>query len=165
MNRVTTFNDRYGRVTVIHVHTPQEDHDARTRPSTPDELDALDALDDAAASTGRRSQRVTDETVQEIITRYQGGFTVPTIAAALNLSPDTIKRYLRHARVPLRDDRKGQGPTRTADRIARAGTTTRTIRAWAREQGIPVPLAGQVPDAIIDAYLAAQTPDRSSDQP
>lgn len=154
MNRVTVAaRDETGRITTAFVHTPQEDTDARTRPSDPD---LPDITTGHRGKGGRRRQRITDETVQEIITRYRDGYTVPTIAYALNVSADTIKRYLRHAGVELRDDRRGQGATAAADRIAAAGATPRQIRGWAREQGFPVPLAGPVPDAIINAYLTRQ---------
>jgi hypothetical protein len=74
------------------------------------------------------ARRTPPETVQAIITRYQQGETAPTIAQAL------------------------------ADRVAALGTTTRTIRAWARATGHPVPAAGQVPATTIDAYQAAHPP-------
>lgn len=177
---MTAFTARYSvaarddhlRITSVRVYPTAEERlaDARTRPSDPDDA----WLEEFARTKGyelepeRRRQRVTDETVQEIIRRYGDGFTVPTIARALNLSADTVKRYLRHAGVQLRDDRQGQWATRAADRIAAAGATTRQIRVWARENGYPVPLAGQVPDLIITAYLQAHdqsdtpTTDRST---
>jgi predicted transcriptional regulator len=107
-----------------------------------------------ATLTARRSS--TDPaTVHAIITRYQAGETAPTIAAALNISHDTVRRYLHRNRIPTRDDRTGKGPQTLADRIAALGTTTRAIRAWARATGHPVPAAGQVPAATIDAYQQA----------
>jgi hypothetical protein len=102
-----------------------------------------------------RRRRTTPETVRAIITRYQAGETAPTIAAALNISHDTVRRYLHRNRIPTRDDRTGKGPQQAADRIAALGTTTRAIRAWARATGHPVPAAGQVPAATIDAYQQA----------
>jgi predicted ArsR family transcriptional regulator len=98
------------------------------------------------------------QTVHAIRARYQAGATVPTIAAELGVSADTIKRHLRNAGITLRDDRtRGTGPTQTADRIAQAGTNTRTIRAWARNHGFTVATGGQLPTHIIDAYLEHHT--------
>ena len=98
------------------------------------------------------------DTITELIRRYNDGYTVPTIAYALNVAPDTIKRHLRANGVPLRDDRaRGTGPTATADRIAQAGTNTRTIRAWAAAHGFTVAKGGQLPAKVIDAYLEHHT--------
>jgi hypothetical protein len=98
------------------------------------------------------------ETVHAIRARYQAGATVPTIAAELGIASDTIKRHLRNAGITLRDDRTlGTGPTQTADRIAQAGTNTRTIRAWAAAHGFTVATGGQLPTRIIDAYLEHHT--------
>lgn len=99
--------------------------------------------------------RTTPETRAEIVQRYQAGETAPALARQLDLSVDTIKRHLRAAGVPLRDDRTGSGPTRTADRIAAAGTTPRHIRAWAQANGHHIGRYGMPPDDITDAYLAA----------
>jgi predicted transcriptional regulator len=97
-------------------------------------------------------------TVHAIRGRYQAGATVPTIARELGISADTIKRHLRANGITLRDDRtRGTGPTQTADRIAQAGTNTRTIRAWAAAHGFTVATGGQLPTKIIDAYLNAHT--------
>jgi predicted ArsR family transcriptional regulator len=97
-------------------------------------------------------------TVNAIRVRYKAGATVPTIAQELGVSADTVKRHLRNAGIPLRDDRtRGTGPTQTADRIAQAGTNTRTIRAWARNHGFTVATGGQLPANIIDAYLEHHT--------
>ena len=103
----------------------------------------------------RRRGTVTPQIAADIITRYQAGQTPPTIARALNLAPDTIKRHLRKAGVPLRDDRKGQGTTTAADRIHQAGTTPRHIRAWAIANGHHIGRYGMPPDDITDAYLKA----------
>jgi hypothetical protein len=104
------------------------------------------------------ARRTPPETVQAIITRYQQGETAPTIAQALGVSHDTVRRHLHRNHIPTRDDRHGQGPQTLADRVAALGTTTRTIRAWARATGHPVPAAGQVPATTIDAYQAAHPP-------
>jgi transposase-like protein len=105
-----------------------------------------------------RRQRISGETLDIILTRYRAGVTVPTIARELGVSADTIKRHLRANGITLRDDRtRGTGPTQTADRIAQAGTNTRTIRAWARNHGFTVATGGQLPTHIIDAYLEHHT--------
>lgn len=108
--------------------------------------------------TGGRpiGNRITPETHQDITTRYQAGETVPTIARTLGISADTVKRHLRAAGVTLRDDRRGQGATSTADRIASLGQTSRAIRKWARSNGYHVPQTGLIPGPIIDAYTTAQ---------
>ena len=48
--------------------------------------------------------------------------------------------------------RAGDGVKRVASRLEVLGVTAAQVRAWARENNIPVPTRGAVPGHIVDAY-------------
>jgi hypothetical protein len=58
--------------------------------------------------------------------------------------------FVEHAR------KAGRGPARRATRTAAGRRGSGVIRAWAKEQGIPVSARGRIPASVIEQYQAAK---------
>jgi hypothetical protein len=70
-----------------------------------------------------------------------------TNAAALR---EALALYVGHARKAGR-----KAPARSSSRRSAAGSQTAAIRAWAKEQGLPVNERGRIPASIVEQYEAA----------
>lgn len=105
--------------------------------------------------------------VAAAVAAYQEGLTVPAIAASGGHSTTTVRRALTDAGVQLRDDRApdvpqpGSGTVALKTRLVDLGTTSTQVRAWTTTAGVDCPPRGVVPTAVLDAWQAAHTHDRT----
>jgi Lsr2 len=58
--------------------------------------------------------------------------------------------FVEHAR------KASRGPARRATQTAAGGRGSGVIRAWAKDQGIPVSARGRIPASVIEQYQAAK---------
>jgi hypothetical protein len=62
---------------------------------------------------------------------------------------DQLAPYVEHAR------KAGSGPLRRPARTSSSRQRSGGIRAWAKEQGIPVSARGRIPASVMEQYEAA----------
>ena len=62
-----------------------------------------------------------------------------------------IAPYIEHAR------KAGRGQRRRSGRTASSREHSGDIRAWAKDQGIPVSERGRIPASVVEQYQAATT--------
>ncbi|WP_435585798.1 Lsr2 family DNA-binding protein [Micromonospora aurantiaca (nom. illeg.)] len=124
------------------------------RPAQVDTLAQL--LHDAAASPSRRVQTLGDK-MRALVDELRTALDREQQAAEAQRRVDELAAQLEEAREALRaatgrPARPATTPTATAPT---AEVPPKTVREWARKNGVEVPALGRIPRTVMDAYLAA----------
>jgi hypothetical protein len=109
----------------------------------------------------KMAQRVTVELEDDL----DGGPAVETLRFGLggseyeiDLSKKNASRFRRQIAPYIEHARKaGRGQRRRPARTASSREHSGDIRAWAKDQGIPVSERGRIPASVVEQYQAAMT--------
>ena len=126
--------------------------------------DGIAGLLDAADATGDPRMKKTADKIRELLAELRADVAGHREHAELLQEQERLQARLAEIKQRLRPSTRrpatGQGPAGSADRTP---VDSKTIRAWAAEQGITCSATGRVPQSITDAYHQAHPrPDTSA---